>query len=174
MAKKKRNQKNKESHYNRINSEYDTESISVKKIIIIILVFAAIFGVFYLLTIGILNKKDKKTSINNASIQYTEILAGESFTQNKSEYLVFFYDSSKEDVDTNHTLISNYRDKKDALTMYTVDMHEGLNKNYRSDSEDNNEATSASELKISKTTIIHIKKGKIVEYINENIEEYLK
>ena len=65
--------------------------------------------------------------------------------------------------------------------MYTVDLSEGLNRDYRSDVSNSN-ATNASELKISGTTLVHFKNGKIVEYIGirtdithiEETKEYLK
>ena len=175
MGKKRKGQRNKnlKSQHDKIDRQYESENITVKKVLIVILVIAVLFGLFYLLTIGILKKQAKIKRTSNTPIQYSEILAGESFTQKKKEYLVFFYNSKEESAEENHTIISNYRDKKDSLTLYTVDMNEGLNKNYRSENEDNFEAKEASELKISKTTIIHIKNGKIVEYKTEDLKSYL-
>ncbi|MBR4618244.1 MAG: hypothetical protein IKO49_02960 [Bacilli bacterium] len=173
MSKSKNNRTKLSKEHKKIMEQYETENLSVKKVIIVIVTIILMFGVFYLLTIGILRKKPKTTFVSNASIQYSEILAGESFTQNEKEYLVLFYDSTKEDSEKNHTIIANYKSKKNGLTIYTVDMHEGLNKNYTSASEDNINAKEASELKISKTTLIHFKDNKIIEYITENIEQYL-
>ena len=56
--------------------------------------------------------------------------------------------------------------------MYTVDLSEGLNRDYRSDVSNSN-VTNASELKISGTTLVHFKDEKIVEFITDNISEYL-
>ena len=56
--------------------------------------------------------------------------------------------------------------------IYTVDLSEGLNRDYQSDVSNSN-ATNASELKISGTTLVHFRNGKIVEYITDNISEYL-
>lgn len=175
MGKKRKGQRNKnlKNQHAKIDRQYEGENITVKKVLIVIAVIGIIFGLFYLLTIGILKKQAKINRTSNTPIQYSEILAGESFTQNKKEYLVFFYNSKDESAEENHTMISNYRDKKDSLTLYTVDMNEGLNKNYRSEDGDNLEAKEASELKISKTTIIHIKNGKVEEYITEDLKSYL-
>lgn len=174
MGKKKNTQRNKnlKKQHEKIDKQYEGENITVKKIIIVVLVIAAFFGIFYLLTIGILKKQSKTSTLSNTSIQYSEILAGESFTQNKKEYLVFFYNSNEDDAEKNHELISNYREKENSLPLYTVDMSEGLNKNYKSEDE-NRDVSAAADLKINKTTIIHIKDGKNIEYITENIEEYL-
>lgn len=174
MGKKKNNQKNKnlKKQHQKIDRQYEGENLTLNKVITIIVVIGAMIGLFYLLTVGILKKQSKASRVSNTSIQYTEILAGESFTQNKKEYLVFFYNSKDESAEENHELISKYREKEDALTLYTVDMNEGLNKNYRSE-EDNYEAKDASELKISKTTVIHIKDGKVEEYITDDIKGFL-
>ncbi len=174
MGKRNKGKRNKNlrKQHEKIDRQYEGENVTAKKIIIVIVVIAAIFGLFYLLTIGILKKQSKTSRTSNTSIQYSEILAGESFTQNKKEYYVFFYNLDEESSEENHTIISSYRDKKDTLPLYTVDMSEGLNKNFKSE-EDNSEASNASELKISKTTVIHIKDGKNVEYITEDIKNYL-
>jgi len=174
MGKRNKGKRNKnlKKQHEKIDRQYEGENVTAKKILIVIIVIAVMFGLFYLLTIGILKKQSKSSRTSNTSIQYSEIIAGESFTQNKKEYYVFFYNSNDEDVEENHSIISSYRDKKDALPLYTVDMGEGLNKNIRSE-EDNSEASNASELKISKTTLLHIKDGKNVEYITEDIKNHL-
>ena len=163
---KKNNSKKQQKQENTISTP------KIKDVIIIIVVGTIILLVFYLLTKGILNKKNKDTTRNNASIQYSEILCGESFSQKEKEYLVFFYDSTGSDIDTNHSIISNYKEKK-KIKIYTVDMNEGLNKSCKSEIEENENAISADELMISKTTLIHFKNGKVVNYITEEIEQYL-
>lgn len=160
------------SQHQKINNQYSSINLSIKSIIIVIVVIIIVLALFYFLTIGILNKKSKIKVSSNTAIQYKEILAGESFTQSDKEYLVFYYDSAADDATSNYDLITNYSEKNGDVYMYIVDLSEGLNKDYRSD-EANKDAKNASELKINTTTLIRFKNGKIVEYITDNIEEYL-
>ena len=81
--------------------------------------------------------------------------------------------SKKDDMDTIHTLISNYNDKKDKIFLYTVDMSEAFNKQFISD-ESNTNPTTAEELKIAGVTLIHFKDNKVLSYVTDDIENYLK
>ena len=128
---KKTNTKDLRGQHKKIERQYNSGSFSLSSLIKVVLVIFLVLLIFYFLTVGILNKKSKTIVSNNASIQYREILAGESF-----------------------------------------DLSEGLNRDYRSDVSNSN-ATNASELKISGTTLVHFKDGKIVEFITDNISEYL-
>ncbi len=176
MAKKKKTKNN----VSRVNSKSESkkiekqfsEDVSFGSAIQLIIVVFVILLVFYLLTVVILSKKDSSIVSNHASIQYTKILAGESFNQKEKDYYVFYY-SMNDDSATNYAdLISNYRDKEDHLPIYTVDLNEGLNKRYLSDTE-NKVAEKASQLKLKGTTLIHFKDHKINEYITSSFENYL-
>ena len=59
----------------------------------------------------ILSKKTS-TVVNNASIQYTKILAGESFNQKEDDYLVFYYSMKDDDSMKYADFISKYREKE--------------------------------------------------------------
>ena len=175
MGKKKAIKSNKSDlsrQHQKIKDSYSDSNFSMKRIFVVILVIVIVLAFFYLLTIGILNKKSKTSVTSNTAIQYREILAGTSFTQQEKEYLVFYYDSKAEDADDNYSLIAKYSENKDKVYMYVVDLSEGLNRDCLSDG-DNPDATNASELKINKTTVIRFKNGKILDYITDNIEDYL-
>ena len=144
-----------------------------KKVLKIIIIMVITLGVFYLLTLGILSKKDSVYGKINSSIQYNKILVGQSFNQKRKEYLVLYYNSKKDDMDTIHTLISNYNDKKDKIFLYTVDMSEAFNKQFISD-ESNTNPTTAEELKIAGVTLIHFKDNKVLSCVTDDIENYLK
>lgn len=169
---KKTNTKDLRGQHKKIERQYNSGSFSLSSIIKVVLVILLVLLIFYFLTVGILNKKSKTSVSNNASIQYREILAGESFDLSDNEYYVFYYDSTSANADEEYALVTNYNEKNKKVFMYTVDLSEGLNRDYRSDVSNSN-ATNASELKISGTTLVHFKDGKIVEYITDNISEYL-
>ncbi len=158
--------------HEKIQSNYANDNLSLKRIFIVVLVILIILALFYLLTVGILNKKTKVKLDNNTTIQYKEILAGTTFSQKQEEYLVFFYDSEADDAKDNYDLVSQYSEKNSKLFMYVVDLAEGLNRNCISDT-DNFVAKDSSELKISRTTVLKIKNGEIVDYVVDNIENYL-
>ncbi len=149
-----------------------SEEDNIKNVVKLIIVILVILLVFYLLTLLILNRKTTKV-VNNASIQYTKILAGESFTQKEDEYLVFFYDMKDSKSTEYADLVSKYRDKDKHLTIYTVDLGEGLNKRYITEDDENSSALKASELRIKGATLIHFKEKKIDEYITSSFGDYL-
>lgn len=171
MAKRKNNGRRR----NRKNNTEVVDEINYepKKVLKIIIIMVITLGVFYLLTLGILSKKDSVYGKINSSIQYNKILVGQSFNQKRKEYLVLYYNSKKDDMDTIHTLISNYNDKKDKIFLYTVDMSEAFNKQFISD-ESNTNPTTAEELKIAGVTLIHFKDNKVLSYVTDDIENYLK
>lgn len=171
MSKRKSNNRLERRKKNK--EEIEQTSFEIKRIIKIIIIMAITLILFYFLTLGILNKKESIIKEYNPSIEYNKILVGQSFTQKRNEYLVFYYNSDKDDMDKIHSLISQYNDKKDKLYLYSVDMNEAFNKAYISD-ESNEIAESAAELKINGMTIIHFKDHKIVEYVTDNVETYLK
>lgn len=129
--------------------------------------------VFYFLTVYILNKKEPYEIINNASIQYTEILAGEVFDQDSHDYYVLFFDKEADNAEDYNTLVSDYKSKESHKDIYTVDLSEGLNKKYVSTEEDNKDVTDVSNLKVKGATLIYIVDGKVEQYVVENIKEFL-
>ncbi len=171
MAKRKNNVR-RQNRKNNVEVVEET-NLELKKVFKIVICMVITFIVFYFITLGILNKKESNYATVNSSIQYNKILVGESFTKNREEYLVLYYNSKNDDMDKVHSLISDYNDKKDKLYLYTVDMSEAFNKQYISE-ESNTNATSAEELKINGITVIHFKDNKIVDYVTDNIEDYLK
>lgn len=173
MAKKK----NKIKFDNSIS--YDSD---YKKIIITTVVVLVFLGAFYFITVAILNKDDSsskdttKTDATEVEVQSSEILVGTSFSVKDSEYLVAYYDTTDEDINSNmQNAVSTYRNASKEIYLYTVDMSNGLNKPYVSDSS-NSTASSASELAINGPTLIKFSDNKIVDYIEGvyEIADYLK
>ncbi len=162
MAKKKNNKKK----IDEINTSFNMK----KSIKIIIITLVLLFG-FYLLTIVILNTKSKSIDYNS-SIRYDKILAGTTFNQNSSDYLVFFYDTKDSNSGNYAELVSKYKGKDNHLDIYTVDLNEGLNRKYINDKSNEN-VNSSKDLKINGATLIHIKDHKNVFYITSSFNEYL-
>ena len=161
--------KNKQKVYNSKNVEYGTEIKNLLKILgIIVLVLAVIYFV-----VGIFITKDIKLFNQNTdteietTIQYDEILAGETFNRNSSEYYVIFTDSTG----NYYSLYKNIVDSNNNKKIYIVDTSNPLNAMYISE-ETNPNAQKASELKIKDNTMIKISNQQNVLYI-ENKDEII-
>lgn len=149
--------------------DYSIVDSGIKGPIIIIAIVVLIIALFYLLTVFILNKKEFVVN-NNASIQYSKIIAGESFDINDKDYLVFYYNLSEHSDYTD--IISNYRDKEKHLPIYVVDLGEGINKKVIS-SDENISVNNITDLKIKDSAIIRFKNGKVSDYTTSSFEEFL-
>ena len=104
-------------------------------------------------------KKDEEESVD-----YTNIVAGQTFTRSEDEYYVLFYDDE--------AILDKIGSVTD--TIYKVDLNSSLNKNIVSE-EGNPKAEDAESLKINGTTIIKIEGGKNVSYIEgyDAVVDYL-
>lgn len=162
----KRNiQKNIKKNKEKKKNEYSEkkELINLSKIIFSILIIA-IFAtmLFYIVSKNYTLKK------STANIDYDEIMAGQTFTKKDNEYYVLFYE-----FDNDNDLSDKINEKKSVI--YKVDLLNSFNKSILSETS-NKSASKAEELKIAGPTIIKIKSGKNVEYIEgyDNIVKYLE
>ena len=152
-----------------IMQQFDTKaSIESKKMIIILVSILLVLGLFYLI-VGIANGSIDLNKNEPVEIQTSEILAGSTFKQSDEEYLVLYYDFTKDNAEEYTNLISTYTSKENSITIYVVDLSRKFNSSYISD-ESNTNPENASELKVKDPTLIRIKDKKVVKYI-DNIDE---
>ena len=147
-------------------------SSEVKSLIIVSVAVLLFFGLFYLITVIILDKDNhsKENEPEEVEVQHKEILVGTSFSVKADEYYVLYYETKNEDVSSDmYSLVSSYRSSNSSVYLYTVDMSNALNASFKSD-EANRSASKASELKISGPTLIKFVDGKINNYV-EGIDE---
>ena len=116
-----------------------------------------VLGIVYLVTAIAsgeikLNKKEKATS--ETEIQYQEIIAGETFNRNASEYYVLFMNFTDSFASYYLSLIDNYHMKDNSLPFFTVDMEKKINSDYITN-----------DLKVENPTILKISNSKITETI---------
>lgn len=175
MAKKKVVKRNKtrkevEKKIDEIQNSITSEIYKTLKIIFAVIVF---LGIFYLVTVALVDYKSNEADPEEASIQYDEILAGSSFTMRDDEYLVAYYDFNDEELSDLSYAISSYS-YSGSKRLYIVDMSNGFNTNYVSDKSNKN-VKNVSELAINGPTLILIKDGKVSDYIegSEKIVDYL-
>ena len=145
-----------------------------KRVVIILLCVVLLFGLMYFLTTRILSKevtkKRKQSEVTESTIQYEKILAGESFTMEQEEYYVVYYDSTYTNLSS--TIATYQADKKD-IKLYSVDLNDGMNKKYITDSDIN--TSSIENLKVKNPTLIHFKNKEVVDTITDEneIKDYL-
>ena len=167
---------NKGKKYTNKNKSNMTYNEDIRKLLIIIGVILIVFVIIYFF-IGIFITKEIDLFNNNeseqkaSSIQYEEILAGETFNMNQDEYYVIFSGSKGNYYSIYKNIITNQVDKK----IYIVDISNPLNNAYVSE-ESNSNVQKASDLKIKDNTLIKINQKQNVEYIEgkDQILSYFK
>ena len=167
MAKTKKNVKNiKQNTYNN-----DTE---ISKLIKLIIVVSLIVLIFYGLTVMKKKKKEVENPDTPASIQYDEILIGNVLKQPNEEYYVMIYDDEDYDTSLYSTYLDLYKQKDEAIRIYTSQLNNPLNQNFKAE-KSNLDISDISDLKVQSSTLLKINDGKIEEfYEGEKLVEHLK
>ena len=153
------------------NSGLSDENEDIFNLIKIVIAIGLIVVVVYLL-VAFLNgefKKDEtdaKESETVSEIQNEKILASSIFNKEDKEYYVLMYDGSNEWANYYGMIYSEYKYIEDATPLFWVDLGDSFNKDVvaTGDEETNSDAQEYSELKVKVPTLIHIKKGKNVDY----------
>lgn len=167
MANTKKNVKNiKKNEYSN-----DTE---VSKLIKLVIVVSLIVLIFYGLTVLLNQEKEPEEQEQSATIQYDEILIGNSLKQPNEEYYVMIYDDEDYDVSVYSAYLELYSNKEDAIRVYTSQLNNPLNQKFKSD-EANLNVDEISDLKIKGSTLLKIVDGKIKDaYEGDKLVEHLK
>lgn len=168
MAKIKKYYKNDNKNFND-----DSTSYNLKKFIIILIVIVGIIALIWFcmeLKNGTFSKKDTEGESNPITIQYDEIMAGQTFNRKDSEYYVIFADSDKDFYNVYKGYITSSNKK-----IYIVDTGNSINDKYILE-ESNSGAQTSSELKVKDNTLIKISGGHNVLYLEgyENIIKEIK
>lgn len=151
------------------NVNTDDEKLVVKFIVVLIIVSLIAVG-FYFISKNIVKNRDDNIVESNVTISYDKVNVGMIFNRPYDEYFVMVYDSSDNDAMIYSSLISKYSQKEDSLKIYYCDLSNKLNKEFvSSDGTTNSNAKSVSEFKFGQVTLIKVRNGKIVSYI-ENID----
>lgn len=170
MANRETRRRQKIKNEKKIITSFDNEGVpSVVKVTILV---AVILIVFYFLTsylTGNLKLGGNKATNNNttdstpATIQYDEILAGETFNMNYNDYYVLFYDFDDSTGAIYKAMVSNFKTIHTTSKIYTVDLSKSINDTYTGETSNPN-ADKIEDLKIKGPTLIRIKDGSNVSY----------
>lgn len=145
------------------------ESKEVKRFIIILLsiivLVLAVYGITRLINKDKDNNDDR--TVTAGSIDYDKVSVGTLFNRADNEYYVIVYDGETPNAIYYSALMNKYMDKEKSNKVYFCDLSNELNKKYYvgEDKESNPKATTSSELAFKDLTLIKIKNGKIVKYL---------
>ena len=147
-----------------------TNEMNIRHKIYAVIGILCFFLFFYLLTVYITNKNNPKeeedNTTNEVSISYDEIILGGSLSMGNEEYLVIFYDSSDEEINSEYSSkVSDYRNREEHLSLYYVDMSKAFNKPFATTEESNKSPDSTQNMKINGPTLIRVVEGRVTEYL---------
>ncbi len=170
---------NKKAKIKNVTSDDENE---IKRFVIIILVIAVIMGIIYGITELFNNKKDSDTvDVIDGQINYDKVAVGTILNRPYDEYYVMVYDSTSKEAVKYSAMMTTYKGKteEEPLKIYYCDLNNSLNKKYYNVNEDNKsnkKAQKVEDFDFGDLTLLHIKKGKITEYIEDykTIQEKLK
>lgn len=148
----------------KIKTSYPTEVGSIVKITIIVLLVLILVYLFTALITGKIKLGNKDDNNSEVTIQYEEILAGESFNQREEEYLVLFYDFTATDASVYSNLLTNYKSTNGSIKYYTVNMASGMNQLYKTEE--------ASVLDVSKASLLKVKDVALIRFVNQQVANY--
>lgn len=151
---------------------YTEEQKEIQKFIIIIIVLVLVIGAIYFLT----DKFVEQGNSNNTTtgeINYDKATIGTLLNRPYDEYYVMIYSSNSTEASYYNSIKNNYSSKDDGLKIYYIDLDNELNQKYynvNNDNKSNPSAKSIDEINLGDITLIKVKNGEIVSYI-EDIEQ---
>lgn len=160
MANKKKQVKKVNKKVNKKTEEENEMKGLIKTIIIVLASFLVCYLLFLLMDkIGMFEKGYERPDNSSNEFTYNTAIIGTVFNRPENEYYVAF----DEENGNNYfdSLLSLY---KGSLQIYKVNMSLGINAKYKSEI-GNSKAIRSNELKIATPTLIKIKNGSIVRYL---------
>lgn len=144
------------------SSDADEFSRMIKVLLLVVLALVAFYFVFAIARGEISFGEDEE----EVQIQNVEILAGNTFSRNETEYYVMMYDFSSTDSSIYANLYEMYNSNSsvDSLRMYLVDLNKGFNTKYVTIDKKEVNITSVENLKVVNGTLVKVKEGAGVSY----------
>ena len=145
-----------------------TTEVDYMKVIKISIGVLLVLGIVYFVTAiasGEIKFNKKEKAKEATEIQYQEIMAGETFNRNASNYYVLFMNFTDSFASYYLSLIDSYKYQDNSLPFYTVDIEKKINNDYVTN-----------ELKLENPTILKISNSNIVEAITgkDNVLNFFK
>lgn len=173
MKKTKKLENPKFTNVKRINNmgvSSEDENI-IRKFIIIIVIIVILVGLIYWVTELTHKKEETKDTVTTGEIDYTVVSIGTMFNRPEKEYYVLIYDLEDENSILYSAVINKYlNDTSKKEKLYYCDLGNTLNKKYydvNNDGKSNTSAKNINELDLGKLTLIKIKNGEIIKYLED-------
>ena len=147
------------------------ETFEVKKAIIFLVVLVLIIGIFYGITVLVVDHKKEKEAEENepyTSIQYEEIIVSNILKQTADDYYVLATTKNDENYKQYISDFTTYPTTEGALPTYRIDLDNGFNQKYLQ-----SESDFSGSLPVFKTsTLIRVVNHEIAEvYQDMEVEE---
>jgi len=148
--------------------EMVNEGYSIKSMVKIIISILVIFGIFYGITVLIVEDKEVPELKQESVIDSSKITVGQLLSRKEKEYYVLAHKESLYEtsgyvessyLDIYELYIREYINKEDSLEFYYIDLDNALNKKFYS--EKLNITDELEELSVNDEVLFKIKNGKI-------------
>lgn len=152
-----------------INYKSEEQKEIIKFVIILLVIVVVVVGIYFF-TRNFVTKeaiKDNNTETTPVTINYDVTIVGSMLNRPYDEYYVLAYESDSVSVNKYQAVYSSYANKEKKDKLYYIDLSNHLNSSYYNKNDTNPNATSIDELKFGDFTLIKVKKGKIVKYLED-------
>ena len=158
---KKANKSNKMKN----NSVFSSDN-EMAKLILLIVIVAIAFAIFYVITLFVVKKDEKETptaeQTTEATIQYQKILVSNVLSQKENEYYVLAYKNDDKYVESYKNNLTYYAmTKEDSVPYYYIELDNSFNKSFIAEKSKLN-VENSKDIRFSQTTLLRIKDGKII------------
>lgn len=160
----------------------DDQQSEFKRFMIVVLVLFVISFVVFLFTKYVINDGDINIAVLqpvDGAVNYNVASVGTMLSKSDDEYYAYLYSSESLNESNYKVLASKYvsQESKDKLHIYYVDLEKEVNKDFlvNKDNKENTEAKEIDEMHFGEVTLLKIKNGEVVKYLNtyELIEKEL-
>lgn len=141
--------------------------------IVIICVLAVYIFTRVFVTRDLFRRDDFSEEVRIPNIDYSVTTLGALLNRPYDEYYVFAFDSTEVRAGLFRTIMNMYREHEDTIKLYHADLNSPFNSMFLAD-ESNFTPNSVADLKLSDATLIKVRNGRIVRFIetkDEIIEE---
>ncbi len=157
------------------NSGSEEGNEIIKFVIIIAILVVLVGGIYGLTLLFSKDNNEYKYEVKEGKINYDTVNVGTILNRQDNEYYVLVFDSTNYKASEYSTVMSLYNDKKNddnskLIKMFYCDLNDELNKKYynvNNDNKSNPKASKVSDFDFGDITLLHVKKGKITEYIED-------
>lgn len=167
---------------NNMGFSSDEDENAIKSFVIIVIVIAVLAGVIYFLTNKFVdNESEYVKTVTPGSINYDIVSVGTMFNRPYDDYYVLVYDVDNSDAVKYSTIMNKYMGNSEEdgyKKIYFCNLGNSLNSKYynvNGDHKSNPNATGIDDLNFGDLTLLEIKNGKIIKYVEkyDTIKEML-